>query len=112
MNKTSKSPQEQEAIVADYLLGNASYRQLGLKYNVDYRIIHSWVMKFQGKQKNKDNPSPKSPPNKVTKESSDVLVLREELRLEKLRTELLNSIIDIAEKDFKISIRKKFGTKQ
>jgi transposase-like protein len=60
MIRTSKSPQEQEAIVADYLLGTATYRQLGMKYDVDYRIIHSWVMKFQGKEKKKEKPSTSS----------------------------------------------------
>lgn len=112
MTRTSKSPQEQEAIVADYLLGTATYRQLGVKYDVDYRIIHSWVMKFQGKEKKQEKPSPKSVENKVETISPEVVALREALRLEKLRTELLNAIIDIAEKDLKVSIRKKFGTKQ
>lgn len=112
MNKTTKSPQEQEAIVADYLLGMATYRQLANKYNVDFRIIHSWVMKFQGKQKMSSKTPSKELAKVVVKESAELLLLREELRKEKLRTELLNTIIDIAEKDFKISIRKKFGTKQ
>lgn len=112
MNKTIKSPQEQEAIVADYLLGNATYRQLGQKYDVDFRIIHSWVMKFQGKQKESKTTPSKGTVKEVLKESAELLLLREELRKEKLRTELLNTIIDIAEKDFKINIRKKFGTKQ
>jgi transposase-like protein len=112
MTRTSKSPQEQEAIVADYLLGTATYRQLGMKYDVDYRIIHSWVMKFQGKEKKKEKPSAKSVVNKVESISPEVVALREELRVEKLRTELLNAIIDIAEKDLNVSIRKKFGTKQ
>lgn len=112
MTKTTKSPQEQEAIVADYLLGKATYRQLGKKYDVDFRIIHSWVMKFQGTQKQELKPSQKSPQIQPEKPSSEVLALSESLRLEKLRTSLLNAIIDIAEKDLNISIRKKFGTKQ
>lgn len=112
MNKTVKSPQEQEAIVSDYLLGNATYRQLGVKYDVDFRIIHSWVMKFQGKQQRSKTTSSKVVLKEVLKEPAELLLLREELRKEKLRTELLNTIIDIAEKDFKINIRKKFGTKQ
>ena len=112
MNKTIKSPLEQEAIVADYLLGKATYRQLGVKYDVDFRIIHSWVMKFQGKQKTSKITPSKGTVKDVPKESAELLLLKEELRKEKLRTELLNTIIDIAEKDFKINIRKKFGTKQ
>ncbi len=43
---------------------------------------------------------------------TEVSQLREELRKERLRTELLNAMIDIAEKDLKINIRKKSGTKR
>jgi len=39
---------EKEAIIADYLTGNCSYRKLGTKYGIDFRLIHSWVMKYQG----------------------------------------------------------------
>ena len=48
----------------------------------------------------------------VIKPSEEVLALQESLRLEKLRNELLNAIIDIADKDFNTNLRKKFGTKQ
>lgn len=112
MNKTIKSPQEREAIVAEYLLGKATYRQLGQKHGVDFRIVHSWVMKFQGKQKTKEKSSCHPVQKAVEEQSEAMLQLREELRKEKLRTELLNTMIDIAEKDLKISIRKKFGTRQ
>jgi len=43
---------------------------------------------------------------------SDVKILQEELRKAKLNNELLNAIIDIAEEQFKINIRKKSGTKR
>ena len=51
MINSSHISEEKESIVAEYLLGNHTYRQLGKKHNVDYRIIHSWVMKFKGKLK-------------------------------------------------------------
>lgn len=112
MNKTLRSLQEKESIVAEYLLGNHTYRQLGKIHNIDFRILHSWVMKFKGKSK---PPSPKGnppEPESGSKKSIEVLQLEEALRKEKLRNELLNAIIDIAEKELKISIRKKSGTKQ
>lgn len=112
MSNSSQSNQEKESIVAEYLLGNHTYRQLGKKHNVDYRVIHSWVMKFKGKLK---SPSPKvTLPIAETgiKKPVEVLLLEEALRKEKLRNELLNTMIDIAEKELKISIRKKSGTKQ
>jgi hypothetical protein len=38
--------------------------------------------------------------------------LQEDLRKARLHNELLNAIIDIAEKELKIEIRKKSGTKR
>ena len=43
---------------------------------------------------------------------ADVKQLQEELRKAKLHNKLLNAIIDIAEEQLKIDIRKKSGTKQ
>jgi len=40
MIKPVQSTQEKEAIVAKYLLGSHTLRQLGKKYHVDFRIIH------------------------------------------------------------------------
>ena len=43
---------EKEAIIAEYLTGNSSYRKIGIKHGIDFRLIHSWVMKYQGKSPN------------------------------------------------------------
>ena len=37
---------EKEAIIAEYLTGEISYRKIGEKYGIDFRLIHSWVSKF------------------------------------------------------------------
>lgn len=112
MSNSLQSIQEKESIVAEYLLGNHTYRQLGKKHNVDYRIIHSWVMKFKGKPKSSSPKAMTPMPDPGLKKNPEVLQLEETLRKEKLRNELLNTMIDIAEKQLKISIRKKSGTKQ
>ena len=113
MKKLRKTIQEQEAIIAEYLIGESSYRELGNKHGVDYRCIHSWVSKFQGKSVNKVNPKIK-PQDDLPQEGlpADVRQLQEELRKAKLHNQLLNAIIDIAEDQLKIDIRKKSGTKQ
>ena len=115
MESTFKSSQEREAIVSEYLLGGGSFRFLGKKHDVDFRSLHSWVMKYKGKNKpiKKMVPSvdslisPASPPL-----PTDVKQLQEDLRKARLHNELLNTIIDIAEKELKIDIRKKSGTKR
>jgi hypothetical protein len=43
---------------------------------------------------------------------TEVKLLQEELRKAKLHNKLLNAIIDIAEEQLKIDIRKKSGTKR
>jgi transposase-like protein len=105
-DKKTITNSEKERIIAEYLIGNITFRKLGAKYQVDFRIIHSWVSKFQGKQLKKI-------PLKPKEESlpTDVKQLQEELRKARLHNELLTTMIDIAEKQLKIDIRKKSGTK-
>ena len=113
MKKSEKTVQEREAIIAEYLLGDTTYRKLGAKHGVDFRAIHHWVSKFQGKSVKKVKPKSK-PDESLPKEAlpTDVKQLQEELRKAKLHNKLLNAIIDIAEEQLKIDIRKKSGTKQ
>ena len=112
MKKTIKTNEEKEAIIAEYLMGETTYRKLEKKYGIDFRVVHSWVTKFKG------NPLRK----KILKQSAiskeqeaplpiDVKQLQEELRKSKLHNKLLNAMIDIAEEQLKIDIRKKSGTR-
>lgn len=110
-----KSDLEREAIVSEYLLGGGSYRFLGKKHDIAFKSIQRWVMNYKGKNKSKSKKepsadyllSPASPPL-----PTDVKQLQEDLRKARLHNELLNAIIDIAEKDLKIDIRKKSGAKR
>ena len=110
MKRRTKTKEEQEKIIAEYLMGELSYRQLGKKHEIDFRLIHSWVRKFQGKSV----PKTKTQIQPISAEPlpTDVKTLQEELRKAKLYNELLNSMIDIAEDQLKIDIRKKSGTKR
>ena len=113
MIKSEKTIQEQESIIAEYLLGDTTYRKLGAKHGVDFRAIHHWVTKFQGKEVNRTKPKIKLNDDLPKEElPTDVKQLQEELRKAKLHNKLLNAIIDIAEEQLKIDIRKKSGTKQ
>ncbi|MCF8428463.1 MAG: hypothetical protein K9H61_13665 [Bacteroidia bacterium] len=104
--------ENKEGIIAEYLTGNTSYRKLGEKWGVDFRIIHSWVMKYKGKS-NKVQPKPsevsvgKSGPLPM-----EIKKLQEELRKSKLHIELLNAIIDIGGKELGVDLRKKSGAKR
>ncbi len=113
MRKSTKTIQEQEAIVAEYLTGELSFRKLGEKHGVDFRVIHYWVSQFQGKIVTKKKSKEKKPETTVQDNlPTDVKQLQEELRKAKLHNKLLNAMIDIAEEQLNIDIRKKSGTKQ
>lgn len=111
MRKSTTTIQEQEAIIAEYLTGELSFRKLGEKHGVDFRVIHYWVSQFQGKIVTKKKSKEKKPTVQDNL-PTDVKQLQEELRKAKLHNKLLNAMIDIAEDQLKIDIRKKSGTKQ
>ena len=102
---------EKEAIIAEYLTGNSSYRKIGIKYGIDFRLIHSWVMKYQGKSP-KHSSKPKQQKVEEPVLSNQVKQLQQELRKAQLHNKLLNAMIDIAQEQLHIDIRKKSGTKR
>lgn len=106
-----KKPINKEAIIAEYLTGSFSYRKLGIKYGIHFQLVHSWVMNYKGK-KRVYTPKPKNELLEEVPLSTDVKKLQQELRKSQLHNKLLNAIIDIAEEQLKIDIRKKSGTKR
>ena len=112
-NIRNKKERKKEVIIAEYLNSRTTYRKLGLKYGIDYTIIHKWVKQFQGNSLIKRKPVR---PEYIVQEEkilpTDVKQLQEELRKAKLYNDLLNTMIDIAEDQLKIDIRKKSGTKR
>lgn len=125
------------AAVRDYLSGKGSKSEIALRYNIGYaRTIDNWVRLFGPKELslvknisvvNKSKSSTKAPCRCSADVSSDVdLSLSREVRL--LRSQLkalekekqtlqikvtaLDTMIDIAESQLDIQIRKKSGAKQ
>jgi transposase-like protein len=111
MNERKKA-----SIAEEYLNGKLSIRKLGAKYGIDFRTLHKWVQKYRGKHVKEvivtpiQAPEPPAKPEEVL--PTDVKALQEALRISKLQVELLNTIIDIAEEQLNIDIRKKSGTKR
>lgn len=107
---------KKEEIIINYLLGKSTYRQLEKKYEVPRSIIHQWVQKFQGIIPDKriaknDLILPAMIQGEKEELPKEIIELREQLANEKLRNKLLTAIIEIAETEFNIPIRKKYGTK-
>lgn len=113
MRKTEKTNQEKEAIISEYLLGGTSLRKLAEKHGIIFQTLHCWVNQFQGKPLKKEKKKKvEIQPDPLERLPSDIKHLQEELRKVKLHNKLLNTMIDIAEEQLNIDIRKKSGTKR
>lgn len=104
-----------EAIIAEYLMGGTSFRKLSAKYGIKHQKIHGWVQTFQGRRKEKIKVNhfrgrPKK--DQPSRETRDVKKLQKELVKAQLHNKLLNAMIDIAEEQLGVPIRKKSGAKQ
>ena len=114
--------------ITEYLTQGIGYRQLAKKYGVSRTTINKWVMIHQGihnlapteKQQKYYLSSMKSKPENGTggeventqELTQKIALLEKQLAWGKLRSEALDTIINIAEKKLDISIRKKSGTQQ
>ena len=118
---------KQQAIT-EYLTEGTGYRQLAKKYGVSRTTINKWVQIHQGihnlppteKQQKYYLSGMNSKPENVTANEFEktqeltqkIALLEKQLAREKLRCEALDTMINIAEKELDISIRKKSGTQQ
>jgi transposase-like protein len=106
-----KQEVSKEAIIAEYLAGGISYRELGTRYGMNFRKIHRWVLAYQGKVKKKA-----SVKLKLRQEEDslpiEVKQLRRELRKAQLHAKLLEAMINIGQQEYGIDLRKKAGAKQ
>jgi len=99
-----------EAIIAEYLTGDYTYRQLGAKHGIDFRRIHYWVSNYKGNIKPKKKVVKNENPTVAS--SADVKRLEAELRKAKLHNEVLEEMLNLSEQLTGIELRKKFGTRQ
>lgn len=106
-----------QAIVDEYLFGGISYRRLSKKYMVPRATLHEWVRDFTGAEIVKRGTEKVVILSAMELESSEELpkeiaALQKQLAQEKLHNKVLTAMIEIAETELQIPIRKKYGTKQ
>ena len=114
-------------IITEYLTQGTGFRKLAAKYGISRTTICKWVAIHQRihnlplteKQKRYSTSSMNSSPKKSSTEEQSVdalqqkiAALEKQLEWEKLRSEALDTMINIAEKDLNIPIRKKPGAQQ
>jgi transposase-like protein len=108
---------KRQEVINAYLLGEGCYRALSLKYGVSRSTINRWVMDFEGRERSASRAlKPVNLPLMKSGDSKDnlpqdVVALQKALAAEQLRNKLLSAMIDVAEQELKIPIRKKYGTK-
>lgn len=106
-----------EQIINEYLIGGISFRSLAKKYGISRSTINRWVLEYQGFICMRKSPKESITFLEMNKESREVLPteiieLQKQLEQERLHNKLLIAMIEIAEQELKIPIRKKYGTKQ
>ena len=106
-----------DKIVDEYLTGELSMAKLADKYGFGKTSVHRWVMEYERRYGSKaeilkELTSPAMDPEDKKEDTADnFALLRKELEEERLRNKLLTAMIEVAEEELKIPIRKKYGTK-
>ena len=109
-----KTTVNREAIIAEYLTGEITFRQLAAKHGVDFRTIHYWVSNYKGKIKSKAK-LPKSSlqvPAAPAALPADVKKLQAALHKATLHAAVLEEMLKLSEDLTGIELRKKFGAKR
>jgi len=107
-------------VVQEYLNTDQSQQELMKKYEIGGKNnITKWMRKFDLRVPSQQQIELQRTMAKQKEKTSyeqeleaKVHKLEEQLEYEKFRTLALNTMIDVAERDLKISIRKKAGAKQ
>lgn len=107
-------------VVQDYLSTEISQEELKKKYNfTGSNNIYNWMRKFGVSKPSEDQKELHRFMAKEKQKSSleqelelKVKKLEEELKREQFRTKALSTMIDIAQRELKVDIRKKSGAKR
>ena len=117
----------QQQAVKEYLFHGVSYRALAEKYGVSRSTINKWVLVYQGihniprshkqisydlQQKTLGKKSKQPILQDQNELERKIALLEKQLEWEKLKSQTLDTMITIAERELNIDIRKKHGTKQ
>jgi len=113
---------EKMGILYKYLSSGLPMDVIQRKYHMGHCTISKWLSKFELSNfreiqfktmaENRTNSPYVSKSRKELELEEKIKNLEKELKLEKLKTLALETVIDVAEKELKIDIRKKAGAKR
>ncbi len=112
---SSIPPEKKEKIALEYLTTSMSYREVAEKYGISkMQVYHSIVWHRQNELLAAATLPEMTSPNSLP--TTDLIQenkrLKRQLQIARLKSEALESMLDVAENELKIDIRKKFGSRQ
>lgn len=113
--KWDKMGQEKKRkeVIEEYLKGGVTLREVSEKHGISRTTIHRWVKAYESGGGGDDELKQRRMRAAVIGSMpEDVKRLQRELYEARLHTKLLETMIDIAENELGIPIRKKSGAKQ
>lgn len=100
-------------VVHEVLRGEISKEACRERYGIKgHSTVLKWIRKFGLSKESIKMGQKKKKTRRPTDLKAEIRLLKKELSYEKLKSEALSEMIDIAEEELKISIRKKSGAKQ
>ena len=102
-------------VAADYFKGLDSLQQVGTRYGISRHLVHDWVKRFYDELSVQPRPEPDM--TQAEKQALDELkkqneLLKKQLEHAEMKAHAWEIMVDVAEKQLGIDIKKKHGTKQ
>lgn len=122
-NRKSYPRQFKRKVAEEVVLGIKGLAEAARYYDISVRTLGPWVGKYRAQlQQNQLNLSSmtnskkdkgeEDPEARIKALEEEVMQLRKKLHEEQIRTEALNTLIDLAEDTYKLGLRKNSGAKQ
>lgn len=109
--RTKRSKAERDRIAREIVSGKLSIPEVQLKYNIECRdTVTLMVRQYKRDQYSLISHSAESATGERTMEA--IKPATEALALAELKVRALETMLDLASKEFKVDIRKKYGAKQ
>ena len=96
-------------LIHDWESKGLSYRNLAAKYGASSSVVFRMIKKHKQKVEEPQAMAAQEPEDDLP---NDIKALKKALTEERLKNQLLNTVIDIASKELGVDIRKKSGTRQ
>jgi transposase-like protein len=101
-----RQEKSKKEVVEEYLRGGISLRELGRRHGIRHQTLYRWVKAYQSGQQNESRR-----PEAIREMPKEVGRLQRELYEARLEAKLYRTMVEVAEKEFGIKIRKKSGAR-